>query len=322
METSSSRRALLLSLMLGMSAGAVLAQPLSARPIRLVVPLPAGTATDLGARVLGQHLSATLGQPVIVENKPGANGVIGAMEVIKAAPDGHTLLFSSQSAIATNVALVKNLPYDPLEAFSPIAGFGQTMHALMVRTEFPAKTMQEFIDYAKKHSGRVMAGSTTALTEIQIATMNKMANIEVVPVPYKGVPAAINDLIGGSLDVVLVDLTNAIAHAKAGKIRPIAVTAVKRSSLVPDWPAISETLPGFDFPAWVGLVGPRGIPANVVNRLNAASNNALGQPEVKARLATMGMTPLVITPEQLGSLISSDVAKWVRLAREANIQPE
>jgi tripartite-type tricarboxylate transporter receptor subunit TctC len=321
MNTFPSRRTVL-SLMLGASAGAVLAQPLSARPIRIVVPLPAGTATDLGARVLAQYLSASLGQPVIVDNKPGASGVIGAMEVIKSAPDGHTLLFSSQSAIATNVALVKNLPYDPVEAFSPVAGYGQTMHALMVRTDFPSKTMQEFVAHAKQHSGRVMAGSTTTLTQIQIATMNKLASIDVVPVPYKGVPAALNDLIGGTLDLVMVDLTNAIAHAKGGKIRPIAVTALNRSALVPDWPAISETLPGFDFPAWVGLVGPRGMPANLVSRLNAESNKALAQPEVKERLAAMGMTPMIITPEQFSKLISADVVKWVRLARKANIQPE
>ena len=163
-------------------AGSALAQ--SGRPIRMIVPLPAGTATDLAARVLGQQMSTVLGQPIVVDNKPGANGTIGVMEMVRAAPDGHTLLLGSQSPLATNVAMVKNLAYDPRKDFSPINGFGETMHVLMVRPGFPAKTMSEFIAYAKQRPGKVSVGSTTSSVQTQIATLNKLGGID-DPVPAK-----------------------------------------------------------------------------------------------------------------------------------------
>jgi tripartite-type tricarboxylate transporter receptor subunit TctC len=301
-------------------AGSALAQ--SGRPIRMIVPLPAGTATDLAARVLGQQMSTVLGQPIVVDNKPGANGTIGVMEMVRAAPDGHTLLLGSQSPLATNVAMVKNLAYDPRKDFSPINGFGETMHVLMVRPGFPAKTMSEFIAYAKQRPGKVSVGSTTSSVQTQIATLNKLGGIDLLVVPYKGIPATITDVIGGSLDATLVDLANAMAQAKAGKLVPIAVTSIKRNPLVPDWPAVSETLPGFDFPSWVGLVGPAGMSKELVDKLNAAVAQALRHPDVAARLSTIGMTPMLMSAEQFKGVIAEETVKWIRLAREANIQPE
>lgn len=301
-------------------AGSALAQ--SGRPIRMIVPLPAGTATDLAARVLGQQMSTVLGQPIVVDNKPGANGTIGVMEMVRAAPDGHTLLLGSQSPLATNVAMVKNLAYDPRKDFSPINGFGETMHVLMVRPGFAAKTMSEFIAYAKQRPGKVSVGSTTSSVQTQIATLNKLGGIDLLVVPYKGIPATITDVIGGSLDATLVDLANAMAQAKAGKLVPIAVTSIKRNPLVPDWPAVSETLPGFDFPSWVGLVGPAGMSKELVDKLNGAVAQALRHPDVAARLSTIGMTPMLMSAEQFKVVIAEETAKWIRLAREANIQPE
>jgi tripartite-type tricarboxylate transporter receptor subunit TctC len=309
------------ALLLGMAlAGSALAQ--SGRPIRMIVPLPAGTATDLAARVLGQQMSTVLGQPIVVDNKPGANGTIGVMEMVRAAPDGHTLLLGSQSPLATNVAMVKNLAYDPRKDFSPINGFGETMHVLMVKPGFPAKTMSEFVAYAKQRPGKVSVGSTTSSVQTQIATLNKLGSIDLLVVPYKGIPATITDVIGGSLDATLVDLANAMAQAKAGKLVPIAVTSIKRNPLVPDWPAVSETLPGFDFPSWVGLVGPAGMPKELVDKLNAAVAQALRHPDVAARLSTIGMTPMLMSAEQFKTVIAEETTKWIRLAREANIQPE
>jgi tripartite-type tricarboxylate transporter receptor subunit TctC len=308
-------------LLLGMAlAGSALAQ--SGRPIRMIVPLPAGTATDLAARVLGQQMSTVLGQPIVVDNKPGANGTIGVMEMVRAAPDGHTLLLGSQSPLATNVAMVKNLAYDPRKDFSPINGFGETMHVLMVKPGFPAKTMSEFVAYAKQRPGKVSVGSTTSSVQTQIATLNKLGSIDLLVVPYKGIPATITDVIGGSLDATLVDLANAMAQAKAGRLVPIAVTSIKRNPLVPDWPAVSETLPGFDFPSWVGLVGPAGMPKELVDKLNAAVAQALRHPDVAARLSTIGMTPMLMSAEQFKTVIAEETTKWIRLAREANIQPE
>jgi tripartite-type tricarboxylate transporter receptor subunit TctC len=288
----------------------------------MIVPLPAGTATDLAARVLGQQMSTVLGQPIVVDNKPGANGTIGVMEMVRAAPDGHTLLLGSQSPLATNVAMVKNLAYDPRKDFSPINGFGETMHVLMVKPGFPAKTMSEFVAYAKQRPGKVSVGSTTSSVQTQIATLNKLGSIDLLVVPYKGIPATITDVIGGSLDATLVDLANAMAQAKAGRLVPIAVTSIKRNPLVPDWPAVSETLPGFDFPSWVGLVGPAGMPKELVDKLNAAVAQALRHPDVAARLSTIGMTPMLMSAEQFKTVIAEETTKWIRLAREANIQPE
>lgn len=307
---------------LSLAAGGVMAQPGSGRPIRMIVPLPAGTATDLAARVLAQQLSGLLGQPVVVDNKPGANGVIGTMELVRAAPDGQTLLLGSQSPIATNAVLVKNLPYDPRKDFTPINGFGETMHVLMVRPDFPAKTLPEFLAYAKERPGKVSVGTSTTAVNVQIATLNTMGGVELLPVPYKGIPASITDVIGGSLDATLVDLSNAMAQAKAGKIRAIAVTSLKRNPLVPDWPAIAETLPGFDLTSWVALVGPANMPRDVAEKLNAAVGQALKHPEVLERLTGIGMTPMPMTTAEFGRFLDAEITKWAKLARDAKVEPQ
>jgi tripartite-type tricarboxylate transporter receptor subunit TctC len=276
----------------------------------------------MAARMLGQQLSVLLGQPFVIDNKPGASGTIGVMDMVRATPDGHTLLLGSNSPLATNVALVKNMPYDPRRDFTPIAGFGDTMHVLMVKSSFPAKTLPEFIAYVKQRPGKVSAGSTTSSTQVQIATFNKLAGTDLLTVPYKGIPATINDVLGGTLDVTWVDLANAMAQAKSGNLRALSVTSLKRNSLVPDWPSVAETLPGYDFPSWVGLVGPAGMPREVVERLNAAVAQALQLAESKDRLATIGMTPMAVTPDQFKVFIGTEIVKWVRLAKDANVQPE
>jgi tripartite-type tricarboxylate transporter receptor subunit TctC len=322
LRTSLFVKAAAAALGLALAAGTAFAQTGSGRPLRMIVPLPAGTATDLAARVLGQQMGSILGQPVVVDNKPGASGTIGVMEMVRAAPDGHTLLLGSNSPLATNVALVKNMPYDPRKDFTPINGFGETMHVLMVKPGFPARNLAEFLAYAKQRPGKVSIGSTTSSVQVQIATMNKLGGVELMAVPYKGIPATINDVIGGTLDATLVDLANALNHAKAGTLRPLAVTSLKRNALVPDWPAVSETLPGFDFPSWVGLVGPAGMPKDMVDKLNAAVTQALRHPDVTEKLVTIGMTPMIMTPEQFKAVIANDTVRWVRLARDANVQPE
>lgn len=311
-----------LSATLALAGAGAGAQNSDARPIRMIVPLPAGTATDLAARLLGQQMSAVLGQPIVIDNKPGGNGVIGVADLVKSPPDGSTLLLGSNSPLASNMALVKNLSYDPRKDFTPIAGFGETMHVLMVKPNFPARTMQEFISHAKQRQAPLNVGSSTSSVTVQIATLNKVAGLNLTPIPYKGIPATITDVIGGSLNATFVDLANAMSYAKAGSLRPIAVTSLKRNPLVPDWPAMSETLPDFDFPSWVALVAPAGMQKERVDKLNAAVAQALQHPEVKGKLATIGMSPMQMTPAQLQAFIDADVTKWVRLAKEANVQPE
>lgn len=318
MKTRSFLKAL--GLLAALPASSLLAQ--SGRPIRMVVPLPAGTATDLAARVLAQNMSAILGEAIVVDNKPGANGTIGVMDMMRAAADGRTLVLGSNSPLAANMALVKNMPYDPRKDFMPIAGFGETMHVLMVKPSFPARNLAEFIALAKQKPGKVSIGSSTSGVQTQIATLNKLAGIELLTVPYKGIPATITDVIGGNLDSSMVDLANALNHAKANNLRAIAVTSLKRNPLVPDWPAISETLPGFDFPSWVGLVGPAGMPRDLAVKMNAAVREAVQKPEIIDRLAGIGFAPMRLSADEFKTYIDHEVNKWIRLAREANVQPE
>jgi len=304
------------------SAAPALAQDYPTHPVRMVVPFPAGSATDLAARVMAQQLAASLHQPFVVDNKPGAGGSIAATEVIRSAADGYTLLFSSNSAVASNVALLKNMPYDPLRDFTPIAGVGETMLVLMVKAENPAKNLKEFVAYLKQNPGKVNAGYGSSSSQISIAVLNKLGKVDTVPVPYKGIPLAVTDVLAGVVDFTFVDLGNAMAQAKGGRMRALGVTSTKRSPLVPDWPALAEAMPGFDITAWFAMVGPANMPKDVTDKLNGAVGQALASKEVLERLAGIGLQPLPLKPEQLKGFMVTEVAKWIRLAREANIQPE
>lgn len=316
------RRALGVSLGLVLATGAALAQSYPAKPVRLVVPFPSGSATDLAARVVGQQLGTALGQPFVVDNKPGAGGSIAAMEVIRAAPDGYTLLFSSNSAISSNVALLKKIPYDPNKDFSPVTGIGETMLVLLVKTGFPAKNMQEFVTYVKQRPGKVTAGYGSSSSQVSIAMFNKLAGVDSLAVPYKGIPLAVNDVLGGTLDYTFADIGNALAQTKGGAMRAIGVTSITRNALAPDWPSIHETLPGFDITAWFAMVGPAGIPKEVVDKLDSVTAQSLKQPELKAKLATIGITPMPMPPDQLKTFIGTEIVKWTRIVKDANIQPE
>ena len=315
---------LALGMVLGMAIAspAALAQAYPSRPVKLVVPFPAGTATDSAARVVGQQLSAALGQPFVIDNKPGAGGSIAAMEVIRSAPDGHTLLFSSNSAISSNVALLKKIPYDPTKDFSPVAAIGDNMLVLMVKSSFPAKNMQELVAHVKQRPGKVSAGYGSSSSQVSIAILNKLAGLDAMAVPYKGIPLAVNDVLGGTLDFTFVDIGNAMAQAKGGAMRPLGVTSAKRNALVPDWPAISEVLPGFDITAWFAIVGPAGLPRDVVDKLNAATTQALKQPELKEKLANIGISPMPMAPDQLKTFIGTEIVKWTRIVKDAGIEPE
>ena len=315
-------KALVVPLSLAFCASMALAQAFPAKPVRLVVPFPAGSATDLAARVMGQQLGTSLGQSFVVDNKPGAGGSIAAMEVIRAAPDGYTLLFSSNSAISSNVALLKKIPYDPTKDFSAVTGIGETMLVLLVKSAFPAKNLQEFIAYAKQRPGKITAGYGSSTSQVSIAILNKLAGLDALAVPYKGIPLAVNDVLGGTLDFTFADIGNALAQTKGGAMRAIGVTSLKRNALAPDWPAIAEVLPGFDVTAWFAVVGPAGLPKEVTDKLDTTTEQALKQPELKARLANIGISPMPMSPEQLKTFIGTEITKWTRIVKDANIQPE
>jgi len=268
------------------------------------------------------HLTAITNQNYIVENKAGANSVIGTQEVVRAAPDGNTLLCAALSALAVNVALVRNLPYDPLKDLTLIGGVSMTNHVLMVKAGSPIKTLGEFIAYAKKNPGKISVAHSTTTVQVQIASLEKLAGIQLLPVPYKGVPGTITDVIGGVLDATLLDHGNALAQVRGGMMRALAVTSLKRNPVSPEWPAISETLPGYDFSSWIALVGPAGMPREMVSRLSDAVERALKQKELVEHYASTGTVPLIMDPDELHSFMHSEIGKWVRLAREANIQAE
>lgn len=313
---------LAISFTLGLGTGTALAQDYPSRPIKLIVPFPAGAATDMAARVVGQQLSVSLGQPVVVDNKPGAGGSIAAMEVIRAAPDGYTLLFSSNSAISSNVALLKKIPYDPNKDFTPVAGVGETALVLLVKTNFPAKTLQELAAYVKQRPGKVTAGYGSSSSQVSIAMLNKLGGLDTLMVPYKGIPLAVNDVLGGTLDYTFADIGNALAQTKGGTMRALSVTSPTRSALVPDVPAIAEILPGFDITAWFAMVGPAGMPKDVVDKLNTATTQLLRQPDMKDKLANIGLSPMPMPPPQLKTFVGTEITKWTRLVKDANIQPE
>jgi tripartite-type tricarboxylate transporter receptor subunit TctC len=322
MKRSTLLRAASLTLAALLATPGAMAQPFPSRPIRMVVPFPPGAATDMAARLIGQQLGTSLGQPVVIDNKPGAGGSIAAMEVIRSAPDGYTLLFSSNSAIASNVALLKNLPYDPNKDFSPVAGTGETALVLLVKAGFPVKNLKELVGYVKEHPGKVTAGYGSSSSQISIAMLNKLAGIDTLPVPYKGIPLAVNDVLGGTLDYTFADIGNALTQVQGGNMRALGVTSPQRSPLVANVPAIAEILPGFDITAWFAIVGPAGMPRDVIDKLNAATTQALKAPGMRDKLAGIGLSPMPMAPERLRTFIATEIVMWTRLARDANIQPE
>jgi tripartite-type tricarboxylate transporter receptor subunit TctC len=297
-------------------------QAYPSKPIKLIVPFPAGSATDHIARLTGAELHAALGQPVVVDNKPGAQGGIAAAEVAKAAADGYTLLMTTNTPQAANVSLFKKLNYDPVKDFAPIARLGTTSFMLMVRADFPSKTLKEFLTQVRSQPGKLSAGYGSAGSQVSLAMLKSMGKLDVVEVPYKGIPQAITDTMGGSLAFTFVDLGNALAQAKGGKLRGLAVTSQKRTPLAPDLPAIAEELKGYELIAWFALVAPAKTPPEVVQKVHDAAVKSLSKPDVKEKYATIGIDPAPMNSAELAKFIQSEIAHWAKLAKLANLQPE
>jgi len=311
----------ILLLLLAFAAGAH-AQTYPSKPVRLIVPFPAGSATDQVARVAGAELQAAFGQPFVVENKAGAQGAIAAAEVAKAAPDGYTLMLTTNTPHAANPSLFKKLTYDPVKDFTPITRYGTTSFMLMVRPDFPAKTLKEFLAHARSQPGKLSAGYGSSGSQVSVAMLKQLGKLDVVEVPYKGIPQAITDTMGGSLQFTFVDMANALAQAKGGKLRGLAVTSGKRSALAPDMPAIAEELKGYEITAWFALMAPANLPQPVVQRLHEANMKALAKPEIKEKFAAIGTDVAPMNPAELGKFIQAEVAHWAKLVKLAGIQPE
>lgn len=310
----------LASLPLMLPFGRALAQGAGA-PIRVIVPLGPGTANDVDGRLLLAKVGSSTGQSFVIDNRPGANGVIGTMAVVRAKPDGQTLLFSSNSALATNVSLVKALPYDPRRDLTPIAGGSITATAVIVKASSSYKSFPELIAAAKQSPGKITFGHGSSFVQVQVASMNTKAGVNLMGVPYKTTADAVTAVLGGVIDATITDPGNAMALAKGGQARILAVTSLQRSPALPDVPAIAETIPGHDFVAWAALMGPAGMPRDVVERLANAMRDAQKDPEIVERLRNDGRAPLVLGPDELKAFLVAEVQKWEVLVREAKIEP-
>lgn len=315
-------RGLAAALALGAAMPAALAQ--SSKPIRLVVPFPAGGATDLFARTLSQKMGERLGTSIVIDNKPGAGGSLGSDMAAKAAADGQTLLFTTTSTHSIGPAIGAKLPYDTVRDFTPIAHVGNAPSIMLVPNSSPAKTVKEWIEYAKKNPGKLNYASSGNGTIVQLTAelFKAQAGVFVTHIPYKGTGLAIPDLVAGQLDVLFDSLSTGMPHVRDGRLRALAVTTLKRTPLAPDLPPVADTLPGFESNTWFGLYGPKGLPAEVVNRVNTAANQALSDPEVRAKLTTLGIEPVTSTPAQFAKMVADDQAKWKRIIAERKIVNE
>ena len=291
------------------------------KPIRLVVPFPAGGATDIFARTLSQKLAEKIGSAVVVENKPGAGGTLGSDLVAKSPADGYTLLLATSSTHSIGPNLNPKMPYDAVRDFTPIAQVGNAPSIMLVPNSSPAKTIQEWIDYAKKNPGRLNYASSGNGTIVQLTAelFKAQAGLFVVHIPYKGTALAMPDLISGKIDVLFDSLPTGLPHVKDGRLRALGVTSAQRTSMAPGLPAISEVLPGYESNTWFGLFGPAGVRPEIVNRVNAAALQALADPEVKDKLLRLGIEPIGTSPAQFGTMLASESAKWKKIISERKI---
>ncbi|MBP0636754.1 tripartite tricarboxylate transporter substrate binding protein [Cupriavidus sp. AcVe19-6a] len=311
-----------LAMCLAATAGASEAWP--QKPVTLIVPWAAGGSTDILARVLSEHLTRSLGQPVIVDNKPGASGNIGSAMVARAKPDGYTLLVGSMSTHAMNPALMSNMPFRGVDDFTPLGLLAYVTNTMVVHPSVPAQNVKELVAYARANPGKLAyasagPGSTNHLSAV---LFEKMAGIQMLHVPYKGGAPAVVDTVAGQTQLLFSAGTQTLPHVKAGKLRLLAVTESKRSPLLPNVPTVAETLPGYELAVWYGAFGPKGMPAELTARLNREINTVMALPEVKAKMNAIGVETATSTPQQFATILRRDADRYGKLIRELGIQGE
>jgi tripartite-type tricarboxylate transporter receptor subunit TctC len=313
---------------LGMAAAVPLRSAKAAaypeRSITLVVPFAPGGSTDILARIVADHLQRSLGQPVVVENRSGASGNIGTAAVARAPADGYTLLFNTMSVHTMNHALFAAMPFDGVADFSPITLLAYVLNTMVVHPSIPAGNVREFIEFAKANPGKIAyasagAGSTNHLCG---ALFEKMAQVAMVHVPYRGGAPAVADTVAGQTQLMFTAGTQSLEHVKAGKLKLLAVTEGKRSSLLPDVPTVAETLPGFEMAVWYGAYGPAGMPKEIVATLNAEIGRILLLPEVKKRMDDIAVETAASSPAELAALTRADADKWGTIIKQLGITPQ
>jgi len=315
----------LLTSMLVVAAGGAAAQAYPAKPIRLIVPFPPGGATDILGRMVGQRLGENLGQQIVVENRPGANGTLGLELAARAAPDGYTLVIGQAGNLAISISLVGKLPYDPVKDFSPLTLVASTPNVLVVHPSLPIRSVKDLIALARAKPGEINYASAGSGSPGHLAAeqLKKMAGINMVHIPYKGAAPALTDVVAGHASLYFTSPISAQSFVKAGRLRMVAVTSAKRSSSLPDLPTIAEAgFPDFDLTSWWGMLVPAGVSGEIVARIHGEAVRILNAPEMKKRLESQGADAVTSTPEQFSAYIKSEIAKWGKLIRELGVKAE
>jgi putative tricarboxylic transport membrane protein len=293
------------------------------KPITIIVPFGPGSATDTIARVVAQHLGAVLKQSVVVEARPGANGALSALYVARSAPDGYTLFMSTNSPHSAAPFLMKNIGYDPVKDFTAITRMGSYTLMLCVHPSIPAKSVKELIEYAKANPGKLSFASGNTSGVVAGETLKHWAELDILHVPYKSAPPALNDVLAGRVSMMFTDLTTGLPHVKAGTLRALAVTRLNRSTLIPELPTLDEAgVTGFDMDSWAGIFAPAGTPADIITLLNAELRKIIDSGEVKSNLGNVGFEAFSSSPKELEDFVKVQLGKWGKMVKDAGIQPD
>jgi putative tricarboxylic transport membrane protein len=304
-------------------SSALLADNYPSKPITLVAVFGPGSASDTICRVIAQPLSVALNESVIVESRPGANGALAALYVARSAPDGHTLLMATNSPLSTAPFLMKNVSYDPVKDFTPVTRVGSFTLMLVVNPSLPVKTVKELIEYAKANPGKLSFASANTSGIVAGETLIHWAEIDMLHVPYKSSPPAIQDVLAGRVSMMFTDLTTGLPHVRSGALRALAVTRLQRSPLFPELPTLDEAgVTGFDMDSWAGIVAPAHTPPPIVTKLNKELRKIIDDPDVNAKLGNVGFEAFSSTPKEFGDFIKVQLDKWGKMVRDAGIQPE
>ena len=296
-------------------------QDYPSQPVTIIVPYGPGSYMDSVIRPFAQAFQKTLGQTIIVDNKGGANGVVGSQFAARSNPDGYTLLVGSTTTLAANAGLFKSLPYEPLTDFSPIGGIASTSMMLMVRSDFPARDLKGFLDHASKQSEPLAIGYGSSSAQVALALLSKVSDLNFMGVPYKATPQALTDLVGGQVPAAIVDVSNGVPHIQSGRLVALAISGEKRSAAAPDVPTLGEIFPGVQLVTWIGIVAPAGTPQAVLAKLSEATSKALDAPELKRQLESQSTDLAPMTASEMRERMERDRALWLGLIKEAGIEP-